>query len=102
MLLAHKIELQPNEAQKEYLNKCCGTVRHCYNQLREHYLFRYCASLGWSSILCANKITWLTSSDGLHLSHDEDFNVVCFTCQYFLGYRPVLLGVILLGVKDFK
>jgi putative transposase len=37
MLLAHKIELQPNEAQKEYLNKCCGTVRHCYNQLREHF-----------------------------------------------------------------
>ncbi|GEM_PF-4498691 len=37
MLLAHKIELQPNEAQKEYLNKCCGTVRHCYNQLLERF-----------------------------------------------------------------
>ena len=37
MLLAHKIELQPNEAQKEYLNKACGTVRHCYNQLLEHF-----------------------------------------------------------------
>jgi len=37
MLLAHKIELQPNEAQKEYLNKACGTVRHCYNQLLERF-----------------------------------------------------------------
>jgi len=37
MLLAHKIELQPNEAQREYLNKACGTVRHCYNQLLEHF-----------------------------------------------------------------
>ncbi len=37
MLLAHKIELQPNKAQKEYLNKACGTVRHCYNQLLEHF-----------------------------------------------------------------
>ncbi len=35
MLLAHKIELQPNEQQ--YLNKACGTVRHCYNQLLEHF-----------------------------------------------------------------
>jgi putative transposase len=35
MLLAHKIELQPNEAQ--YLNKCCGTVRHFYNQLLERF-----------------------------------------------------------------
>ncbi|MEZ5672843.1 MAG: transposase [Thiotrichaceae bacterium] len=37
MLLADKIELQPNEIQKEYLNKACGTVRHCYNQLLEHF-----------------------------------------------------------------
>ncbi len=35
MLLAHKIELQPNEAQ--HLNKACDTVRHCYNQLLEHF-----------------------------------------------------------------
>jgi putative transposase len=37
MLLAHKIELLPNENQKEYLNKACGTVRHCYNQLLAHF-----------------------------------------------------------------
>ena len=37
MLLAHKIELRPTEEQKEYLNKCCGTVRHCYNQLLERF-----------------------------------------------------------------
>ena len=37
MLLAHKIELQPNKAQKEYLDKACGTVRHCYNQMLEHF-----------------------------------------------------------------
>jgi putative transposase len=37
MLLAYKIELQPNKAQKEYLDKACGTVRHCYNQLLEHF-----------------------------------------------------------------
>jgi len=37
MLLAHKIELQPNKAQKEYLDKACGTVRHCYNQLLERF-----------------------------------------------------------------
>jgi putative transposase len=37
MLLAHKIELRPTEEQKEYLNKACGTVRHCYNQLVERF-----------------------------------------------------------------
>jgi hypothetical protein len=31
MLLAHKIELQLIETQREYLNKACGTVRHGYN-----------------------------------------------------------------------
>jgi len=37
MLLAHKIELRPTEEQKEYLNKACGTARHCFNQLLEHF-----------------------------------------------------------------
>ncbi len=37
MLLAHKIELRPTEEQKEYLNKACGTARHCYNQLVERF-----------------------------------------------------------------
>jgi hypothetical protein len=37
MLLAHKVELRPTEEQKEYFNKCCGTVRHCYNQLLERF-----------------------------------------------------------------
>jgi hypothetical protein len=37
MLLAHKIELRPMAAQQEYLDKACGTKRHCYNQLLEHF-----------------------------------------------------------------
>jgi len=37
MLLAHKIELRTTAAQKEYLDKACGTKRHCYNQLLEHF-----------------------------------------------------------------
>jgi putative transposase len=37
MLLAHKIELRPTKAQQEYLDKACGTKRHCYNQLLEHF-----------------------------------------------------------------
>jgi len=37
MLLAHKIELRPTEEQKEYLNKVCGTARHCFNQLLEQF-----------------------------------------------------------------
>jgi len=35
MLLAQKIELQPNEAQ--HLNKIWGIIRHCYNQLLEYF-----------------------------------------------------------------
>jgi IS605 OrfB family transposase len=37
MLLAHKIELRPTVAQQEYLDKACGTKRHCYNQLLEYF-----------------------------------------------------------------
>ncbi|EDZ65517.1 transposase, IS605 family [Nitrosococcus oceani AFC27] len=37
MLLAHKIELRPKASQAEYLNKSCGSRRHCYNQLLEHF-----------------------------------------------------------------
>ena len=37
MLLAHKIELRPTPEQREYLDKACGSRRHCYNQLLEHF-----------------------------------------------------------------
>ncbi len=37
MLLAYKIEPLSNESQKEYLNKTYGTIRHCYNQLLDHF-----------------------------------------------------------------
>lgn len=37
MLLAHKIELRPTPEQREYLDKACGTKRHCFNQLLAHF-----------------------------------------------------------------
>ena len=37
MLLAHKIELRPTPAQAIYLDKACGSRRHCYNQLLAHF-----------------------------------------------------------------
>ena len=37
MLLAHKIELRPTAEQADYLARACGSRRHCYNQLLEHF-----------------------------------------------------------------
>ncbi|MBK1646751.1 transposase [Thiocapsa imhoffii] len=37
MLLAHKIELRPTAEQAGYLARACGSRRHCYNQLLEHF-----------------------------------------------------------------
>ena len=37
MLLAHKIELRPTAEQADYLSRACGSRRHCYNQLLEHF-----------------------------------------------------------------
>lgn len=37
MLLAHKIELRPTPEQQVYLDKACGSKRHCYNQLLAHF-----------------------------------------------------------------
>ncbi|ADE13811.1 transposase, IS605 OrfB family [Nitrosococcus halophilus Nc 4] len=37
MLLAHKIELRPSISQAAYLGKACGSRRHCYNKLLEHF-----------------------------------------------------------------
>jgi putative transposase len=37
MLLAHKIELRPTPEQAIYLDKACGSKRHCYNQLLAHF-----------------------------------------------------------------
>jgi putative transposase len=36
-LLAHKIELRPTPEQADYLARACGSRRHCYNQLLEHF-----------------------------------------------------------------
>jgi putative transposase len=37
MLLAHKIELRPTPEQMVYLDKACGSKRHCYNQLLAYF-----------------------------------------------------------------
>ncbi len=37
MLLAHKIELRPTADQADYLARACGSRRHCYNKLLEHF-----------------------------------------------------------------
>jgi IS605 OrfB family transposase len=37
MLLAHKVELRPTKEQAEYLDKACGSRRHCYNQLLSYF-----------------------------------------------------------------
>ena len=37
MLLAHKIELRPTAEQADSLARACGSRRHCYNQLLEHF-----------------------------------------------------------------
>ena len=37
ILLAHKIELRPTKEQATYLDKACGSRRHCYNQLLAHF-----------------------------------------------------------------
>lgn len=37
MLLAHKIEIRPNAAQADHINRACGTRRHAYNQLLAHF-----------------------------------------------------------------
>ena len=37
MLLAHKIELRPTPEQATYLDKACGSRRHCFNQLLAHF-----------------------------------------------------------------
>ena len=37
MLLAHKIELYPTKEQREYLDRSCGSRRHCFNQLLAHF-----------------------------------------------------------------
>jgi len=37
MLLAHKVELRPTKEQAIYLDKACGSRRHCYNQLLAYF-----------------------------------------------------------------
>lgn len=37
MLLAHKVELYPTAEQADYLDRACGSRRHCFNQLLAHF-----------------------------------------------------------------
>jgi putative transposase len=37
MLLAHKIRIYPTEEQADYLDRACGSRRHCFNQLLAHF-----------------------------------------------------------------
>lgn len=37
MLLAHKVELRPTAQQADYLARACGSRRHCYNRLLDHF-----------------------------------------------------------------
>lgn len=37
VLLSHKIELRPTNEQADYLARACGSRRHCYNQLLDHF-----------------------------------------------------------------
>lgn len=37
MLLAHKIRLYPTADQADYLDRACGSRRHCFNQLLAHF-----------------------------------------------------------------
>jgi putative transposase len=37
MLLAQRIALYPTPAQADYLDRACGSRRHCYNQLLAHF-----------------------------------------------------------------
>lgn len=37
MLLAHKVELRPTSSQFDYLQKCFGHRRHCFNQLLDYF-----------------------------------------------------------------
>jgi putative transposase len=37
LLLAHKIELRPTPQEAEYLDRACGSRRHCFNQLLAHF-----------------------------------------------------------------
>lgn len=36
-LLAHKIEIRPNAAQRDYIDRAMGVRRHAYNQLLAHF-----------------------------------------------------------------
>jgi putative transposase len=37
MLLAHKIEIRPNAAQRDYIERALGVRRHAFNQLLAHF-----------------------------------------------------------------
>ncbi|AUR93421.1 coil containing protein [Vibrio phage 1.187.O._10N.286.49.F1] len=37
MLLAHKIEIRPTKEQKQFFEQACGSSRHLYNNLVDHF-----------------------------------------------------------------
>ena len=45
MLLAHRIECYPTAEQADYLDRACGSRRHCFNQLLAHFKWD---SVKWS------------------------------------------------------
>lgn len=51
MLLAHKIELYPTVDQAIYLDKACGSRRHCYNQLLNYFSDK---TIKWSKKLAVD------------------------------------------------
>ena len=53
MILAHRIELDPTEKQKEYFRQACGTARFVWNWALEEWNYRY--DLGANTDACEIK-----------------------------------------------
>jgi len=53
VILAHRIELDPTEKQKEYFRQACGTARFVWNWALEEWNYRY--DLGANTDACEIK-----------------------------------------------
>jgi len=53
VILAHRIELDPTEKQKEYFRQACGTARFVWNWALEEWNYRY--DLGANTAACEIK-----------------------------------------------